>query len=95
MSDELIKRLRSASRWAEYGLIIPPSICLEAADVIEALIGEVEEYKAAYKEEHEKRISESKELYDTLTKSLREMLLMTPMRIEVQIEKEQRNESIH
>lgn len=37
MYEELIKRLRNAAQWADKGLVIPPSICLEAADAIEVL----------------------------------------------------------
>ena len=35
--DELVKRLRNAAQWADIGLVITPSICLEAADAIEEL----------------------------------------------------------
>lgn len=35
--DDLVKRLRIAAQWADKGLVIPPSICLEAADAIEEL----------------------------------------------------------
>lgn len=35
--DELIKRLRNAAQWADKGLVITPSVCLEAADAIEEL----------------------------------------------------------
>ena len=37
MSEELVKRLRTAAQWADKGLCIPPSLCLEASDVIEKL----------------------------------------------------------
>lgn len=37
MYDELIKRLRHTAQLADKGLVIPPSVCLEAADVIEEL----------------------------------------------------------
>lgn len=37
MYDELVKRLRYAARWADKGLVIPPHVCLEAADAIEEL----------------------------------------------------------
>jgi len=37
MYDELIKRLREAAQWADKGLVITPSVCLEAADAIEEL----------------------------------------------------------
>lgn len=36
--DELVKRLRNAARLADKGLVITPSVCLEAADAIEELI---------------------------------------------------------
>lgn len=36
--DELIKRLRNAAQWADKGLVITPSVCLEAADAIEELV---------------------------------------------------------
>ena len=35
MSEELVKRLRTAAQWADKGLCIPPCLCLEAADAIE------------------------------------------------------------
>ena len=35
--EELIKRLRISAQWADKGLVIMPSICLEAADAIEVL----------------------------------------------------------
>jgi hypothetical protein len=35
MYDELIKRLRHTAQLADKGLVIPPSVCLEAADAIE------------------------------------------------------------
>ena len=37
MYKDLIKRLRTAAQWADKGLRIPPSLCLEAANVIEEL----------------------------------------------------------
>ena len=37
MYEELIKRLKTAAQWADKGLRIPPSLCLEAADAIEEL----------------------------------------------------------
>lgn len=37
MYDELVKRLRNAAQWANKGLVITPSVCLEAADAIEEL----------------------------------------------------------
>lgn len=55
----------------------------DAADAIEAMSCEVEEYKAAYRKEYNKRIAENRHLYDELTKTVRAKLLMTPMRIEV------------
>ena len=33
--EDLIKRLRISAQWADKGLVITPSICLEAADAIE------------------------------------------------------------
>lgn len=45
MYDELIKRLRRAVMWYEYGLLIPPSICLEAAKAIEELEKYIETLK--------------------------------------------------
>lgn len=35
--DNLVKRLRNAAQWADKGLVITPSVCLEAADAIEEL----------------------------------------------------------
>lgn len=35
--DDLVKRLRSAARWSEFGLVIVPSLCLEAGKAIEEL----------------------------------------------------------
>ena len=37
MGEGLVKRLRNAAKWQEYGMLIPASICLEAADAIEEL----------------------------------------------------------
>lgn len=37
MYDELVKRIQIFAQWADKGLRIPPSICLEAADAIEDL----------------------------------------------------------
>ena len=37
MYDELIKRLRHTAQLADKGLVIPPSVCIKAADVIEEL----------------------------------------------------------
>ena len=37
MYEELIKKLRNAAQWADKGLVITPSVCLEAADAIEVL----------------------------------------------------------
>lgn len=55
----------------------------DAADAIEGLSREAEEYKTAYRKEHNKRIAQNRYLYDELTKEVREKLLMTLMRIEV------------
>jgi hypothetical protein len=35
MHDKLVKRLRNAAQLADKGLVILPSVCLEAADAIE------------------------------------------------------------
>lgn len=37
MYEELVKRLKIAAQWADKGLLISPSLCLEAADAIAAL----------------------------------------------------------
>lgn len=37
MYEELVKRLQIAAQWADKGLRIPPSLCLEAANVIDEL----------------------------------------------------------
>ena len=37
MYEELTKRLKTAAQWVDMGLLIPPSLCLEAADAIEVL----------------------------------------------------------
>ena len=42
MYDELVKRLRNAAQWSDKGLVITPSICLEAAEAIEELSKENE-----------------------------------------------------
>ncbi len=34
MYDDLVKRLRNAAQWADKGLVIMPSICLESAEAI-------------------------------------------------------------
>lgn len=76
MYDELVKDLReSHDKYFARDM--------QAADAIEKLRREAEEYKAAYRKEHNKRIAENRYLYDELTKVVKEKLLMTPMRIEV------------
>lgn len=42
MYDDLVKRLRNAAQWADKGLVITPSVCLEAADAIEELSAKVD-----------------------------------------------------
>ena len=91
MYDELVKRLRYCSEETSgCGLctlsdncVLRVRLILQAANAIEALSREVEEYKSAYHKEHNKRIAENRHLYDELTKAVRAKLLMTPMRIEV------------
>lgn len=46
MYDYLIWRLREAAKWADKGLAIMPSVCLEAADAIERLSAVVRAQKA-------------------------------------------------
>lgn len=41
MYEELVKRLRLAAQWADKGLVISPSVCLEAADAIEEMQGKL------------------------------------------------------
>lgn len=41
MYEELVKRLQIAAQLADKGLLITPSICLEAANAIEELQGKV------------------------------------------------------
>ncbi len=36
MYEELMKRLRISAQWADKGLVITPSVCLDAANAIEA-----------------------------------------------------------
>ena len=82
MYDELIERLRETS--VDFGESDHISVMMiEAADAIEELTREAEEYKAAWREEYQKRIAENRYLYDELTKAVREKLLMTPMQIVV------------
>ena len=86
MYDELIKRLRSEAvylpkKFSKNAELL--DVLMKAADAIEDLSCEAEEYKAAYRKEHNKRIAENRYLYDELTKVVKEKLLMTPMRIEV------------
>lgn len=76
MYDELVKDLRE--NHDKYF-----ARDMQAADAIERLSREAEEYKDAYRKEHNKRIAENRYLYDELTKAVRAKLLMTPMRIEV------------
>ena len=38
MYEELVKRLKIFAQWADKGLRIPLSICLEAADAIDKLV---------------------------------------------------------
>lgn len=47
MYDELVARLRNTAQLADKGLLIPPSICLEAADVIDELSVVVRVQRAA------------------------------------------------
>lgn len=94
--DDLVKRLRASvdGRYEKcdgcpYEEDYPCCVdCLDkmhkqAADAIEELSREAEEYKAKYSKEHNKRIAENRYLYDELTKAVRAKLLMTPMQIEV------------
>lgn len=83
MYDELVKELRHLDEYSKQINPTPSGIFREAADAVEALSREAEEYKAAYRKEHNKRIAENRYLYDELTKAVRAKLLMTPMRIEV------------
>jgi len=46
MYDELVKRLRNAAHLADKGLVILPSVCLDAADAIEELSVVVRAQKA-------------------------------------------------
>lgn len=39
--DGLIKRLQNAAMWADKGLVIPPSLVLQAADAIDDLQGQL------------------------------------------------------
>lgn len=81
---ELVKRLRNRRICVQQsGSLEDFPLLKEAADAIEELSREAEEYKAAYRKEHNKRIAENRYLYDELTKAVRAKLLMTPMRIEV------------
>lgn len=41
MHEKLVKRLRNAAQWADKGLVITPSVCLEAADAVEELIAKL------------------------------------------------------
>ena len=83
MYGEVLERLRDWPRiCAQYDGSVD-QLHDEAADAIEELTREAEEYKAAYRKEHNKRIAENRYLYDELTKAIKEKLLMTPMRIEV------------
>ena len=45
MYDELVKRLRISAQWADKGLVITPSVCLEAADAIEELMRRCEQFQ--------------------------------------------------
>lgn len=85
MYEHLVKRLRHfPEEYVAYKMDADFARTVrEAADAIEGLIREAEEYKAAYREEHNKRIAENRYLYDELTKTVRAKRLMTPMRIEV------------
>ena len=76
MYDELVKDLRE--NHDKYF-----ARDMQAADAIEELSREAEEYKAAYRKERNKRIAENRYLYDELIKVVKEKLLMTPIRIEV------------
>lgn len=89
MYEELVKSLRQCAEASCAGckndlveIGCRGKLQIEAADAIEELKREVEEYKAAYRKEHNKRIAENRYLYDELTKAVKEKLLMTPMQIE-------------
>ena len=45
MYEDLIKRLRNAAQWADKGLVITPSVCLDAANAIEELSARVDSLK--------------------------------------------------
>lgn len=46
MYEELVKRLRNAAQWADKGLVITPSVCLEAADAIEDMNRSIDSLEA-------------------------------------------------
>lgn len=50
MYEEPVKRLRNAAEWADKGLVITPSVCLEAADAIEEAEMNFRHLERAYKE---------------------------------------------
>ena len=48
--EELAKRLKIAVEWADKGLRIPPSLCLEVADAIEKLTAYVRQIEELRKD---------------------------------------------
>ena len=53
MYEELVKRLKIAAQWADKGLLITPSLCLEAADAIDKLVKICNSILSKYEEEAE------------------------------------------
>lgn len=65
MYDELVKRLKNAAQWADKGLVITPSVCLEAADVIEELSGFVQEEERD-RDEYKERLDKANDAIELL-----------------------------
>jgi len=65
MYDELVKRLRNAAQWADKGLVITPSVCLEAADAIEELTGFVQEAERD-RDEYRERLDKANDAIEFL-----------------------------
>ena len=70
MYKELVKRLRIAAAWADKGLRIPQSLCLEAANAIEDMNRSIDGLEADNEslcqkiEELRKRIDHAIDLYN-------------------------------
>lgn len=79
VSEDLAARLREKAEAFEYdGWVETACDYREAATAIEALNNMAAEYKAAYVEEHDRRIAEAKRFQDGILGIIRNVVEMRP-----------------